>query len=163
MCSSGSPDKPTCATASAYKPFSASLRTNAGEDGLPAEDVPRRGDSFFAPTIGGHVLFHGFAETLALNPYLHVSRAKDEVRSIGRPMFRGLASVRQDLGERVFVVLREREGEFRHNEKIENVSLGEPVAHRFTSFDLARRGYRSFFECRSNCVGLNLGNCRRFV
>src|SRR2546429_9923546 len=91
----------------------------AAEDGLPAEDVRRRGDSFFAPTIGGHVLFHGFAETLALNPYLHVSRAKDEVRSIGRPMFRGLASVRQDLGERVFVVLREREGEFRHNEKIE--------------------------------------------
>src|SRR6266403_3222953 len=31
MCSSGSPDKPTWATASAYKPFSPSLRTNAGE------------------------------------------------------------------------------------------------------------------------------------
>src|SRR5207253_7732108 len=31
MCSSGFPDKPTWATASAYKPFSPSLRTNAGE------------------------------------------------------------------------------------------------------------------------------------
>src|SRR5438874_12318862 len=49
------------------------------------------------------------------------------------------------------------------NEKIENVSLGEPVAHHFASFDLARRGHRSFFECRSNRVGLNLGNCRRLV
>src|SRR5207244_9564312 len=91
----------------------------AAEDGLPAEDVRRRGDSFFAPTIGGHVLFHGFAETLALNPYLHVSRAKDEVRPIGRPMFRGLASMRQDLGEGVFGVVRAGAGVLRQYEKIE--------------------------------------------
>lgn len=80
--------------------------TRAAEDGLPArtsgDEVIRSLPQRWADTF----LFRGFAETLACNPYLHVSQATDEVRSIGRPIFRGLASVRQDLGEGIFVVLR---------------------------------------------------------
>jgi hypothetical protein len=68
--------------------------SRAPEDRFPAENVRRRSDSLLAPAIRRHVSLDGFAEMLALNEYLHVSRAKHDVRrqkpNASQFFFRGL-------------------------------------------------------------------------
>jgi hypothetical protein len=71
--------------------------SRALETRFPAENVRRRSDSLLAPAIRGHVSLDGFAEMLALNEYLHVTRAKHDVRPVRNPMPRGLVSVGEYL------------------------------------------------------------------
>jgi hypothetical protein len=76
--------------------------SRAPEDRFPTENVRRRSDALLAPAIRGNVSLDGFAEMLALNEYLHVPRAKHDVRPVRNPMPRGFASV----GELSFAKIR---------------------------------------------------------
>src|SRR5260370_17025444 len=106
---------------------------SAAENRFSAQYLGGRDDTAPPPAVGSQILGHHLPEGLALNQHLHFPRAVHKIHTFPRPGCGSPVSARQDLRERLLVLLAQRKREFNQYLHQHHIPRTQPITHSFTA------------------------------